>query len=261
MVIAKIHQNGSARATLKYVLSKSGASVIGGNAADWVERDALTKAQLAVHIDTATGQLQQAIALKSLARPLYHISLSLPPQEALPDEQLCAFAEQYLAGLILSAEQPDLLKSLSEPQLKAALEKFRDEELYKYCYTLVRHTDQSHPHVHLVIAKTNLETERAIPTSHDRYRSQIVLRYLERQHGLAVQPHSWAVGRQAESTQQAQAEIKTGQPSVHKQLQMILEQAATKSQTVPAFIEQVQAAGVEVRVQFHTHREKQRDFL
>src|SRR5579883_3638048 len=102
MVIAKIHQNSSARATLKYVLSKSGASVIGGNAADWVERDPLTQAQLAAHIDTATGQIQQAIHLKSLTRPLYHISLSLPPQEALNDEQLCAFAEQYLAGLILS---------------------------------------------------------------------------------------------------------------------------------------------------------------
>ena len=224
--------------------------MIGGNAADWVERDPLTKAQLAAHIDTATGQLQQAIALKTLARPLYHISLSLPPTETLDDEQLCAFAEQYLAGLILSAEQPDLLKSLSEPQFKAALEQFRDDELYKYCYTLVRHTDQPHPHVHLVIAKTNLETEKAIPTSHDRYRSQIVLRYLERQHGLEVQPHSWEVGRQAESTQQAQTEIKTGQPSVHKQLQTILDQAAANSQTVPAFIEQVQAAGVEVRVHF-----------
>ena len=235
MVIAKIHQNGSARATLKYVLSKSGASVIGGNVADWIERDPLTKAQLAAHIDTATAQLQQAMALKSLARPLYHISLSLPPQEALHDEQLCAFAEQYLAGLILSAEQPQLLKDLSEPEFQAAMAQFRNEELYKYCYTLVRHTDQLHPHVHLVIAKTNLETEKSIPTSHDRYRSQIVLRYLERQHGLAVQPHSWEVGRQAESTQQAQAEIKTGQPSVHKQLQMILEQSATKSQTVPEF--------------------------
>lgn len=155
-----------------------------------------------------------------------------------------------MSGLILSAEQPDLLKQCDDAQLAAAIERFRQEELPKYFYVIVRHTDEPHPHVHLVVAKINLETTKAIPPSFDRYRSQIVLRSLECQHGLSVQPNSWSVGRKAESTQQAQAELKTGQPSVHKRLQTLLEDAAAKSQTVPAFMEQAQVRGVEVQMQF-----------
>ncbi|PSB33908.1 relaxase/mobilization nuclease domain-containing protein [Stenomitos frigidus] len=250
MTIAKIHQNSSARATLGYVLTKPGASVIGGNAADWVERDALTEAQRDALLEDTIALFDLAAALNPIKQPVYHIALSLPPHETLDDEAFSELSDQYLAGLILSAVQPALLKQSNDIQLAAAIECFRQEELPKYFYVIVRHTDAPHPHVHLVVAKINLETTKAIPTSFDRYRSQIVLRSLERQHGLSVQANSWEVDRKAESTQQAQAEIKTGQPSVHKRLQAVLDAAAARSQTVPAFIEQAQARGVEVQMQF-----------
>ncbi|UBF30760.1 relaxase/mobilization nuclease domain-containing protein (plasmid) [Kovacikia minuta CCNUW1] len=255
MTIAKIHQNTSPRATLGYVLNKSGASIIGGNAAAWVEWDELTEAEQTDLLTETTARFAIAQALNPIKQPVYHISLSLPPHEALDDAAFSELSDQYLAGLILSAEQPELLPQLNDAQLTAAIERFRQEELPKYFYVAVRHTDQPHPHVHLVVAKINLETTTAIPTSYDRYRSQVVLRYLERQYGLSVQPNSWEVGRKAESTQQAQTELKTGQMSVHKQLQIILEQAAASSQTVPEFIEQAQAHGVEVQMQF-TRTEK-----
>ena len=255
MAIAKLFQNPSANRTLKYVVSKPGAEIIGGNTAPWLDLKNLAREQLNQVIKQATQRYDVALGLnRKIKRPIYHASLSLKPGENLNDEQLGTLADQYLAGLILSAEHPELLKNLDESLLQQHFQKrvayFCQEELSKYPYIVVRHRDTNHPHVHLVWSKINLETQTAIPTSHDRYRSQKVLRILERQYGLEVQPSSWEVHRKSESTQQIQAEIKTGKPSVHKQLQHLLDQAATQCKTVPEWVEKLQEEGVEVRVQF-----------
>jgi len=255
MAIAKLFQNPSAKRTLKYVVSKPGAEIIGGNAAPWLNLKNLNREQLNQVIKQATQRYDVALNLNGkIKSPIYHASLSLKPGENLNDEQLGTLADQYLAGLILSAKHPELLKnldsSLGQQQFQKRMAYFCQEELPKYPYIVVRHRDTDHPHVHLVLSKINLETQTAIPTSHDRYRSQKVLRILERQYGLEVQLNSWETQRKSESTQQAQAEIKTGKPSVHKQLQHLLDQVATQCKTVPEWIEKLQAEGVEVRVQF-----------
>ncbi|MBD2092578.1 relaxase/mobilization nuclease domain-containing protein [Microcoleus sp. FACHB-1515] len=250
MVVAKLHQNNSAKRSFQYVASKSGARIIGGNVAPWVSRDDLSINELKQIINQATSRYLMACDLKPIKRPIYHASLSIRPGENLNDNQFCEMAELFLSALILTSEQPDLLQKLDDREFREAIEKFRQEELPKYQYTIVRHLDEDHPHIHLVWAKTNLETEKAHSTSFDRYRAQLILRFCEREYGLAVQPNSWEVTRKAESTRQVRKEATTGIPSKHKQLQEMLDRAAAKSRSVCEFIENAQAEGVEVRVQF-----------
>lgn len=248
MSIAKIGTNHSAPATLRYVLKKEGARVIGGNLAPWVECDHLPAAEQHHLIATTAQKMQLSVHLNGrVKRPVYHISISFHPDEDLNDEQMNEFCEKHLSALIVTAERPALLKSVQASELRADVEAFRDHQLPQYSYVIVRHTDQSHPHAHIVCSRVNLATEKAIPTSHDHYRSQAILRDLEHQFGLSLLPNSWEVGQRSPSISQLQREETSGW-SVQKRLQHLLEQAAQTSSTVPQYIQRLQTQGVEVRV-------------
>ena len=251
MSVAKIKTNHSARATLRYVICKVGARVIGGDAAPWVERNQLSQDQLQSVVSNATRQLMVSIDLNDrVKRSVGHASIAFPPGEDLDDSQLSEYCEKWLAAMILTSDRPELLKEFDEPEFRAAVEDFRDNELHKYSYSIVRHTDESHPHAHLVYSRINLETERAISTSFERYRSQQILRDLERQYQLTAVPNSWEVGRSAPSISQLQKESETGAVSIQQRLQDLLEQVGQRSATIVEFIENAQIEGVEVRMGF-----------
>ena len=251
MSVAKIKTNHSARATLRYVISKVGAQVIGGNAAPWVERNQLSQNQLQSVISNATHKFMMSIDLNDrVKRSVGHASIAFPPGEDLDDSQLSEYCEKWLAAMILTSDRPEVLKQFDEPEFKAAVEEFRDNELHKYSYSIIRHTDESHPHAHLVYSRINLETERAISTSFERYRSQQILRDLERQYQLTAVPNSWEVGRSAQTISQIQKESETGVVSVQQRLQDLLETVGQRSATIVEFIENAQTEGIEVRMQF-----------
>lgn len=251
MSTAKLKLNNSARATLFYAISKEGARVIGGSAAPWVERDQLSHNQLQAIVRNATQKMMVSIDLNDrVKRSVGHISISFPPGEELDDQQLSEYCEKYLAAMILSSERPELLKEFNEPEFRKAVEDFRETELHKYTYSIVRHTDEPHPHAHIVYSRINLETERSISTSFERYRSQQILRDLERQYELTAVPNSWDVGRRSQTISQLQKEEATGVVSVQKRLQDLLENVGQRSATVTEFIENAQAEGIEVRMGF-----------
>lgn len=251
MSIAKIKLIDSARATLQYAVGKKGTRVIGGDAVPWVERDDLSDEQLRQIVATATHKLMVSIDLNDrVKRSVGHTSIAFPPGEDLDDQQLSEYCEKYLAAMILTSERPELLKNFDPHTFRAAVQTFREQELPKYSYSVVRHTDEPHPHAHIVYSRINLETERAISNSYERYRSQEILRDLERQYKLQVLPNSWEVGCKAQSISQLQKEAKTGEISIQKQLQDILERVGQVSETMPQLIENLQAEGVEVRMQF-----------
>ncbi|MBE9182445.1 relaxase/mobilization nuclease domain-containing protein [Oculatella sp. LEGE 06141] len=251
MSIAKIKSNHSARTTFGSVIRKDGSRVIGGNAAPWIERDQLSQEQLRAVVSNATRKFMVSIDLNyRVKRAVRHVSISFPPGEDLDDQELSDYCEKYLAAMILSAENPELLRAFDPSTFRVAVEEFRANELHYYIYSIVRHTDKPHPHAHLVYSRINLETEKAIGTSFEWYRSQQILRDLERQYQLEVLPNSWEVGRRAQSISQLKKEAETGVISIQKQLQEILEQAGQASSTVPEFIEKAQAQGVSVRLNF-----------
>ncbi|BAU13051.1 relaxase/mobilization nuclease family protein [Leptolyngbya sp. NIES-3755] len=251
MTIAKIMQNHSFRATFSYAVGKSGARIIGGNAAPWLERDQLSDVQLKALIDVTVKQFMISADLnREIKRPVYHISIALPPHEDLSDENLSQLCESFTAALILSAQQPNLLKDFDASTFRAAVDQFQNEELHKYQYSIVRHVDADHAHAHIIASKINLETEQALSTSYDYYRAQKILRDLERQYGLSVLENSWEVGRKAETRRQIQTELETGRPSVQKQIQNVLDRAIAISRTIPELIEKLLLDGIGVRVDF-----------
>lgn len=251
MSTAKIKLNNSVRATFRYAINREGARVIGGSAAPWVERDQLSHNQLQAVVRNATQKFMVSIDLNDrVKRSVGHTSISFPPGEDLDDQQLSEYCEKYLAAMILSSEQPELLKEFNETEFRKAVEDFREHELHKYTYSIVRHTDEPHPHAHIVYSRINLETERSISTSFERYRSQQILRDLERQYDLTAVPNSWEVGRAAQSISQLQKEATTGIVSVQKRLQDLLENVGQRSATVTEFIENAQVEGIEVRMGF-----------
>ncbi|GAQ00198.1 relaxase/mobilization nuclease domain-containing protein [Leptolyngbya sp. NIES-2104] len=251
MSTAKIKLNNSARATICYAISKAGARVIGGSAAPWVERDQLSHNQLQAVVRNATQKFMVSIDLNDrVKRSVGHTSISFPPGEDLDDQQFAEYCEKYLAAMILTSERPELLKEFNEPEFRKAVEDFRETELHKYTYSIVRHTDEPHPHAHIVYSRINLETERSISTSFERYRSQQILRDLERQYELTAVPNSWEVGRRSQTISQLQKEAATGEVSVQKRLQDLLENVGQRSASVTEFIENAQAEGIEVRMGF-----------
>jgi len=249
--IAKIKTNDSARATFRYAVSKEGARVIGGDAAPWVERNLLSEEQLREVVTNATQKFMVSLNLNTrVKRSVGHTSIAFPPGEELDDRQMADYCEKYLAAMIVTSERPELLKNFNQSEFRQVVDEFRDAELPKYIYSIVRHTDEPHPHAHIVYSRINLETEKAISNSFERYRSQEILRDLERQYQLEVLPNSWEVGRKAQSISQIEEEIKTGLVSVKMRLQDLLEQVGQGSATVLEFIENAHLTGIEVRMNF-----------
>jgi hypothetical protein len=248
---AKIKTNNSARATLLYAIGKEGARVIGGNAAPWIERDQISFEEMQGIVQNATREFMISIDLNvRVKKSVGHISISFPPEEELDDQELSDYCDKYFSALILTGERPELLKNFNEREFRSAVDKFRDEEIHKYSYSVVRHTDTQHPHAHLVYSRINLETEKSISPSFERYRSQEILRDLERQYQLTIVPNSWEVGRSAQSISQLQKEATIGEISTQKRLQDLLEKIGQRSTTVPEFIENAQVEGIEVRMRF-----------
>ncbi|MGK7917825.1 MAG: relaxase/mobilization nuclease domain-containing protein, partial [Prochloraceae cyanobacterium] len=99
-------------------------------------------------------------------RPVYHVSLSLPPGENLSDEQWKQVAQRYLS-----------------------------ERGFENCqYVLVRHNDRTHEHCHIVTSRVSLDGQ-VVDIAWDYYRSQEVIRPLEQAYNLTQVQNSWEIDR------------------------------------------------------------------
>ena len=104
-------------------------------------------------------------------------------------------AEEHFAGLVVSSENPDLLQEGREADYSAAVQDWKDNRAGDFQYLIVRHHDTHHEHAHLIASRVDMATGKAVDKSYDRYRSQMVARRLEQQHGLTKQESSWEVNR------------------------------------------------------------------
>jgi hypothetical protein len=189
VVISKIWLRDSASNTFNYCFRKSGARIIGGNVAPLVNRADLS--------DSEAAQLMQEVATifkvglsqnPTITHPVYHISLALPPCEHLSDADFSRLSDRYLAGFIRSGFDRSILEN--HQAFSEAIENPLDI-LSTYQFAQVLHTDRDHLHAHQIVMRPSLLDRRVIPSSFDRYRSQSILRYLEEEFGLEVQPSSW----------------------------------------------------------------------
>lgn len=113
--------------------------------------------------DNTSGQINASFRafsyLSDEKKPYSHISLNFHPddRDKLTNEKYKELASEYLNHMGYK-EQP---------------------------YVLIKHTDQDHPHVHIITTSIQ-ENGTKIPRFQDRYRSQNISRALEKKHNLTI---------------------------------------------------------------------------
>nr|WP_235623118.1 relaxase/mobilization nuclease domain-containing protein [Tolypothrix sp. PCC 7712] len=154
-----------------------------------------------------------------VSRAVYHASLSLPHQESLDDETWHEITQKYLQAMCFDMNQ----------------------------YTVVRHIDREHDHIHIVASRIRLDGT-TVSDSWDYRRSEAVIRKLEQEYNLqSVQP-SWEKDKHSPTTGERRQLARTGEESVRVRLQRSLDQATHDHPTMSELIERSQQQGINVRV-------------
>jgi hypothetical protein len=232
-MIGKVMHNSSFRATTRYVLEKSGATLIGGSIAGESVKELV--AEFMWSNDLNPG----------LKHPVWHMSLSLPHDEHLSDEQFSDLATQYFAGMVLLADDHKLVAD--RDRFRRRRDEFVLDGLSEYQYLVARHSDQEHDHVHIVASRINLNTGNGVELWRDKMRNQKILRCLEVEYGLAPVQNSWEVGKKSATKGQLEKQATTGEESIQSRLQDLIEQAAIGQPEMPELFERLMRQGVEVR--------------
>jgi Relaxase/Mobilisation nuclease domain len=232
-MIGKVMHNSSFRATTRYVIEKSGATLIGGSVAGDSVKELV--AEFMWSNDLNPG----------LKHPVWHMSLSLPHDEHLSDDQFSDLATQYFAGMVLLADDHKLVAD--RDRFRQRRDEFVLDGLSEYQYLVARHSDQEHDHVHIVASRINLNTGNGVELWRDKTRNQKILRCLEVEYGLTPVQNSWDVGKKSATKGQLEKQVTTGEASIQSRLQELIEVAAIGQPEMPEMFERLMRQGVEVR--------------
>ncbi len=232
-MIGKVMHNSSFRATTRYVIEKSGATLIGGSVTGESVKELV--AEFMWSHDLNPG----------LKHPVWHMSLSLPHDEHLDDEQFSELATQYFAGMVLLADDHKLVADLD--RFRQRRDEFVLDGLSEYQYLVARHSGQEHDHVHIVASRINLNTGNGVELWRDKTRNQKILRCLEVEYGLTPVQNSWEVGKKSATKGQLEKQATTGEASIQSRLQDLIEVAAIGQPAMPELFERLMRQGVEVR--------------
>lgn len=206
-MIGKQIKGKSFRGLLNYLFGKEGAKQIGGNMEGNNPRELAAEFRFSRQLNP------------KVSRIVYHASLSLPHQESLDDETWHEITQKYLQAMGFDMNQ----------------------------YTVVRHIDREHDHVHIVASRIRLDGT-TVSDSWDYRKSEVVIRKLEQEYNLqSVQP-SWEKDKHSPTTGERRQLARTGEESVRVKLQRFLDLATHDSPTMSELIERMQQQGINVRV-------------
>ena len=200
------------RGCLNYVLGKKDAYLIGG---------------------TMCGQTPEELAAEfAIARQLrpnlkvavFHATLSVDRTERLEDSE-----QNDLRWLAIAA---DYMKTMG----------FDNNQ-----YTVVKHSDTKHDHIHIVASRIRLDGS-VVDDSWDYYKSQETIRQLEQDYNLKIVAPSWEKDKRAQTTGEHRNLQSKGNKSVRVQLQDLIDEVTQDNPTMPEFVERLQQQGVEVQV-------------
>lgn len=205
-MIGKISKGGSFKNLVEY-LDKEDAVVLGTNMYGQGSRE-LTAEFMAIR-DLNPG----------IKQPVLHASLSLLPGESLSDEQFREACETWMEkmGFDLSLNQ----------------------------YLIVRHKDTEHEHAHLAINRIDMVSGKVVVDSFERYRSQEIIRDLEKTYGLEQVAASWQTFKNVDSQLEQNLEV-----SGCQKLAQLIERAAIDSPTMPEFFQRLASHRVRAEVEF-----------
>lgn len=200
------------RGCLNYVLGKKDAALIGG---------------------TMCGQTPEELAAEfAIARQLrpnlkvavFHATLSVASTEKLEDseendQRWLAIAANYMKAMEFDNNQ----------------------------YAVVKHSDTEHDHIHIVASRICLDGG-VVDDSWDYYKSQEVIRQLERNYNLETVTPSWETDKRAQTTGEHRQLKSKGNKSVRVQLQDLIDEVTQDNPSMPEFVERLQQQAVEVQV-------------
>jgi hypothetical protein len=200
------------RGCLNYVLGKKDAALIGG---------------------TMCGQTPEELAAEfAIARQLrpnlkvavFHATLSVDSTEKLEDseendQRWLAIAANYMKAMEFDNNQ----------------------------YAVVKHSDTEHDHIHIVASRICLDGG-VVDDSWDYYKSQEIIRQLERNYNLETVTPSWETDKRAQTTGEHRQLKSKGNKSVRVQLQDLIDEVTQDNPSMPEFVERLQQQAVEVQV-------------
>jgi hypothetical protein len=214
-VIANITKGNGFHGCVAYVLGKDEAEMLTTN------MGGETPAQLAREFRLFSN------ANERVQKPVLHLSLNPAPSDRLlSDWELCMITQDLLDGLELSRNQ----------------------------FIAVKHNDaefdgQPRPHIHIVVNRVDYEGK-----CHDDYldfmRTQTVLRRIEKDYDLTIQPSSWEVEDKKVQPKYLKLVENTGEKNVVDKIKDGIQRAAADEPEMPTFVARLLKENIEVGFHF-----------
>ncbi|MEA5599260.1 relaxase/mobilization nuclease domain-containing protein [Rivularia sp. UHCC 0363] len=220
-MIGNITKGNGFYGCVAYVLGKENAQLINSNMAS------TTPTGLAWEF-RKFAQLNQRVE-----KPVLHLSLSPAPGDRILDEwELCMIAQDLLEGLELSNNQ----------------------------FILVQHNDAEYegeirPHVHLVINRVSHDG-KCNDDYLDYYRTEKLLRQIEKDYDLIPQPSSWEVEKKKAYPKHAEKAagglniVERLQNAIAKRCCKQIERAAVDKPEMPVFVARLLKDNIQVNCKF-----------
>ncbi|MDJ0719023.1 MAG: relaxase/mobilization nuclease domain-containing protein [Prochloraceae cyanobacterium] len=147
-----------------------------------------------------------------IKQSVYHVSLSLDPKEKLNARAWKEVAQKYLEKMGFKNSQ----------------------------FVAVLHRDRDHDHLHIVTSKIDLDGH-VVNSSYDYFRSQTIIRDIEREYLLKQLQSSWECARHQQPRHEIEVLNKTWDNSVRRHLQKTLDEIVDFNNrlTVPQLLKEL----------------------
>ncbi|HZY79097.1 MAG TPA: relaxase/mobilization nuclease domain-containing protein [Cyclobacteriaceae bacterium] len=155
----------------------------------------------------------------NLQKHFYHTSINFPPSENLSNEKMREIGREYLG----------------------------ESGFTQHMFIMFRHHDAEHPHLHILVSRIGYDG-KVISDSNDFAKCEIILRGLEKRHGLAEVVSSKNAHKRAVTKNELEMVKRTETPSSKMKIQSIIADALNSDPkpTCLEFAYRLQSKGVNV---------------
>lgn len=155
----------------------------------------------------------------NLQKHFYHTSINFPPSENLSDEKMKEIGREYL----------------------------EESGFTQHQFITFRHHDAEHPHLHILVSRIGYDG-KVMSDSNDFAKCEIILRRLEKKHGLAEVVSSKNAKKRAVTKNELEMVKRTKTPSNKMRMQSIIKDALNSNPkpTCLEFAYRLQSKGINV---------------
>ena len=155
-------------------------------------------------------------------KPVYHAVLSVPSGEYIPDAKWRAIALSYLEGMGFD----------------------------KNLFTIIRHTDRDHDHIHIAASRIKLDEKgTCVSDSWNYLRSEKLIEQLEEKYDLTPAARSFDKERRSPTTGERRRLARTGEISTREQLQTAIDLATVDSPAIALLIDRLGEQGISIKIE------------